>query len=143
MSSTCNHAPLKPSGTGRSDNTPTAPWVITCGTNLCASKRAPATAANSVPLSARRESWLTSVTKTVSSPVSLASVLEANCLIVTGSFITTHFTWITVGAATECRPYSHSNSTQVLRVRACRLHHDRRDVLIADQLIKGRHVGSH
>src|ERR1043166_3488598 len=30
MSATCSHAPLKFSGAGRSDSTPTAPWFVTC-----------------------------------------------------------------------------------------------------------------
>src|ERR1041384_8654006 len=40
----------------------------------------------------------------VSSPVSLASVNDASCLTVTGSFITRYSTWIVVGAALRGRP---------------------------------------
>src|SRR5215207_4797440 len=79
---TWSHAPAKPSGAARSDNTPTAPWSITCGTNLCASNKVPDTAANNAPLPVRRESWLTSVTTRVSSPVSFASVSSAIRLVV-------------------------------------------------------------
>src|SRR5215213_6696049 len=92
---------------------------MTCGTNLCASKSAPATAANRVPLPTRRESWLTSVTISVSSPVSLALVISASRLIFATDF--------------------HDG----LRIGTLWLHHDRRDILIAHELVKCRHFGPH
>src|SRR5947207_14426921 len=85
--------------------TPSAPCAITCGINLCASNNSPRTAAKRLPETARRESWLTSVTGEFESPDNFPPVTAAIWLSVTGLSLTAL-------DSTQARNESHTKQSE-------------------------------